>query len=275
MNELQKEIRRLTNLKQNKKKDKSIIEQLAQINLWKKQINISSKFQDSDQQKLAEQMFDAYLANYTFENYTDVTHVANLVYEEILEKSIQKEIDKIVTDENTKYVPDKLIQSLHSVQSRVWELKEKAGIVGKHEQDDLTALEELKKRYKVHIAFNRNEFTFWAPEKCKSCGSENVQPVLIRRRCNKENFEILKHPFFSGRFYYNRRGMELIKAGLWTKEQYAWVFQTSTRYVEWCLENENKIIEIDEVEEQEIQEFINSRDYLKKEKIPENILKDK
>jgi len=43
----------------------------------------------------------------------------------------------------------------------------------------------------------------------------------------------LAHPFFSGRFYYNRRGMELVKAGIWSKEQYAFVFQTSVKYVDW------------------------------------------
>ena len=65
--------------------------------------------------------------------------------------------------------------------------------------------------------------------------------------------------------------MELVKAGIWTKEQYAWVFHTSVKYVDWCLENENKIVQIDDIEEKEIQDFINNKEYLRKEKIPSSL----
>ena len=275
MNDLQKEIRRLSNLKQNRKKDQITIEQMAQKNLWLKQTNISERFTDLKDQKLAEKIFENYLSNYTFESYTDVQNVADLVFEEITKLKIQQQISGINADKNTKFVPDRLIDSLHKIEDKIYVLKEKAGIVGTKEQDDLTAYEAAEKKFKTYIAFNRNEFTFWAPIVCEDCGSKKVKPVLIRRRCNKENFEILKHPFFSGRFYYNRRGIELVKSEIWTKEQYAWVFQTSVKYVNWCIENENKIVEIDDVEEKEIQDFINNCEYLKSEKIPDKILKDK
>jgi len=275
MNDLQKEIKKLSNLKNLKKLDKSALERVAQINVWKRQAKIEEKFAETEQKVLAKQFLDNYLDNYEFSDYNDISNVCDLIYEEVLKQRIQAEIDKIVNDANTKFVPDKVIESLHKIESRIWELKEKAGIVGKKEQEDLSALQEYDKKFKIYIAHNRNEFTFWAPEKCKDCGSINVQPVLIRRRCNKEKFEILKHPFFSGRFWYNRRGIELIKADIWTKEQYAWVFQTSVKYVNWCLENEHKIVEIDEVEEKEIQTFINETSYLKKDKILDKILKEK
>ena len=129
----------------------------------------------------------------------------------------------------------------------------------------------MDKKFKVYIPFHRNEFTFWSPINCKQCGSKDVESVLMRRRV--KDFDALKHPMFSGRFYFNRRGMELVKAGVWTKEQYAWVFFTSVRYVDWCLENEHKIVEINTVEQSEIDEFINNHPHLKKEKIPDNILK--
>ena len=275
MSDLKNEIKRLSNLKNYKKYDKSALERIAQINVWKRQAKIEGKFAETEQKQLAKQFFDNYLDNYEFSDYNDISNVCDLVYEEVLKQRIQSEIDKIVNDTNTKFVPDKVIESLHKIESRIWALKEKAGIVGQKEQDDLTSLQELEKKFKIYIAHNRNEFTFWAPEKCKDCGSINVQPVLIRRRCNKENFEILKHPFFSGRFLYNRRGIELVKANIWTKEQYAWVFHTSVKYVNWCLENEHKIVEIDEVEEKAIEEFINETSYLKQEKIPNEILNNK
>jgi len=272
MGVLQNEIKRLSNLKNYKKYDKSSLERIAQINLWKKQANISEKFKETEDKKVAEQFFNNYLDNYEFSDYNDISNVADLVYEEVLLQKIKSQIDKIVNDKNNSFVPDKLIQSLHSVQERIWQLKEKAGIIGIKEKDELTAYQEAEKKFRLHIAHNRNEFTFWAPIPCDDCGSVNVKPVLIRKRCNKENYDILKHPHFSGRFWYNKRGMALVKADIWTKEQYAWVFHTSVKYVNWCLENEHKIVEIDEIEDKEIQEFTNSREYLKNEKISKIIL---
>lgn len=273
MNELTKEINRLSNLKNFKKMDKSSLERIAQLNVWRRQAKITDKFNKSEDKALAEELFANYLENYEFTSYNDITNVVDLVYEEMLKISVQKQIDTIISDKNTKYVPDRLIASLHSIEERIWALKEKVGIVGQQEQDDLSALEELNKKFKTYISFNRNEFTLWSPTLCKECGSKDIQPILLRRRV--KDFEVLKHPFFSGRFYYNRRGMELVKEGIWSKEQYAWVFQTSVKYVDWCLENENKIVEIDDVEEQEIKDFINNKSYLKKEKILDKILKDK
>lgn len=604
MNDLQKEIARLQNLKQNKNKDKSVLERMATISLWRKQANIGEKFTETAEKKMAEELFDNYLANYEFTSYNDITNVSDLVFAEITKLKIQQQISEINSDENSKFVPDRLIGSLHEVQERIWALKEKAGIVGKKEQDDLTALEDLQKKFKcisedslvlmadfttkkiqdvnigdeilglenikntwklkkqtvlnkryngvqevikiktldktleltpdhlilaeqgkkklnspikyfeasntwghnvktfnyiknlddyykgmligwiesdghktksekgqtqhfitqiveykaidwllnhlnlkhskkyleniahglpsvegkifkcyryqlstdcnviikyaydnllnnkdiglgflagfmlgdgtinkagnwiiyqsrkanshkieiienvlkkynisycrndnrkdfitvfslgkckipilcknskkyqkwletvyeckpfydidksklrfvdieqkkrvwdlttelgnfivngfvVHncyIAFNRNEFTLYSPIICQKCGEKDVQPILLRRRV--KDFDVLKHPFFSGRFYYNRKGMALVKTGIWTKEQYAWVFETSVKYVDWCLEHENDIIELSDVDQQEINDFINSKEYLKEQKIPENL----
>ena len=269
MNDLQKEIARLQNLRQNKNKDKSILERMAQISLWRKQANIGEKFTETAEKKMAEELFDNYLANYEFTSYNDITNVSDLVFAEITKLKIQQQISEINSDENSKFVPDRLITSLHEVQERIWALKEKAGIVGKKEQDDLTALEDLQKKFKTYIFFNRNEFTLYSPIICQKCGAKDVQPILLRRRV--KDFDVLKHPFFSGRFYYNRKGMALVKTGIWTKEQYAWVFETSVKYVDWCLEHENDIIELSDVDQQEINDFINSKEYLKEQKIPENL----
>jgi len=258
MTDLQKEINKLSKLVQYRKKDKSTIERLAQLNVWRRQINIENRFESSTDKELANKIFDNYLQNYEFQNFTDVQNVADLCYEEVLRENVQKEISKIITDEKTKFVPDKLIQSLHNIESRIWELKEKAGIVGTKEKDDLTALQEYEKKMKVYIAFHRNEFTFYSPFICNNCGKKDAIPVLIRRRCNKENFEILKHPAFSGRFLYNIEIMKDVREEKITKEQAARYLRTSVKYIDWVLENEYKIIEIDDVKKEDIDEFVNN-----------------
>ena len=60
MNEIQKEINRLSNLVQNKGKEKSSLEEIAQKYVWKMQIEIEYKFEESEDKKLALSYFDAY-----------------------------------------------------------------------------------------------------------------------------------------------------------------------------------------------------------------------
>jgi len=267
MDDVSKEVKRISNLRQNKNKDKAILEKIARINVWKKQISIGKQFSDEPSKIVADEIFNSYLNNYDFDSFTDVQNVADLVSEEVLKKQIQVKINKIASDENVKNVPDKLIASLHSIEERIWILKEKVGIASDKDKDALDGLVDLENKYKVYIPFNRNEFTTC----CSHCG----KMLLLRRRCSKKDFETLKHPMFSGRFYYNRRAMSLVKAGILPKIIYAWIFFTSVRYVDWCLQNENKIVEINGVEESEIKSFIMDNPHLQETKIPGNILKEK
>ena len=262
-NDLKKEIRRVSNLVQNKGKSIAFVEKQAKLNLWRRQIKIEDKFNTSEDKSNAKRLFDDYLANYEFESLSDLNTLADLVCEEILKNHLQKEL---AGEEGKKQVPnDKIISSLHNIEERVLKLKEILGLDTKREKEELSALQELKKKFNSYIAFNRNSFTI----SCAHCG----EMLLLRRRV--KDFESLKHPMFSGRFYYNRRGMELVKANIWTKEQYAWVFHTSVDYVNWCLKNENKIINIENVDQDTIQDFINHKDYLKKVVVPKEILKNK
>ena len=272
MTDLEKEIRHLSNLRQNKTRAISSLEKEARINVWTRQIAIAERFTDEEEKKLAVQLFDNYLQNFEFCDYNEITLVADLIYEEILKERIQKDINKISDDESNHYISDKIINSLHSVEDRILSLKERLHISSNQDKDDLTALQELTKKYELYIPFHRNEFTLEVPFICTSCGHEDVELHLIRRRCDKNNFDVLKHPFFSGRFYFNRRGIELVKKGIWTKEQYAFVFYTSPQYVDWCIENEHKIVKIENVEQEKIDSFIKNNPYLKDITIPLNIL---
>ena len=216
----------------------------------------------------AKKLFDDYLSNYEFESFSDINTLADLVFEEVLKYNIQKQIDKSTSDKNTNFISEKTIKSLHDVEERVLKLKESLGIDKQDaKDDDLTALQKQEKRFDKYINFNRNEFDFVCPE-CKV-------PTLIRRRCDKKNFDILRHPFFSGRFYYNSRGMSLVKNDIWTREEYAWVFQTHPDYVDWCIKHEHEIPDVENFTIEEVKEFIQKNPYLRKDKIPETISGEK
>lgn len=264
MSDLKKELRRLSNLKQNRKKSPADLEKQAMMNCWKRQLKIDDRFLDKDEKKTAEKLFDNYIQNFEFSNYNEVSLLADLVYEEILLRRIQDEINKISEDEKIKFIPDKAISSSHDVQDRIAQLKERLGIINAKEKDDLTALQILEKKYEVYIPFHRNEFTTI----CGKCGT----PLLLRRRCSNDKFENLVHPFFSGRFWLSRRGLALVKAGIISKETYAFIFMTSVQFVNWCLKKQNTIVEIDGIEQSRIEDFIKNNPYLKDVAIPSKIL---
>ncbi|MHA2012790.1 MAG: hypothetical protein ACTSWG_10525 [Candidatus Helarchaeota archaeon] len=254
---------RFKKLKQYKDKSKEFIVNKAQLEVWKKQVDIESKFLKDTDKDYAKKLFNDYISNYEFDSYSDLNTLADLVYEEVLKKNIQRQVNEVYSDESNNYVPDKLIKSLHDTEERVLDLKTKLkiGVDDNKEEDELTALEKLKKRFFKYIPFNCNEFTMV----CSSCG----ELQLLRRKT--KNFKVLKHPFFAGRFYYNRRAIELVKAGVISKEVYAFILNVNVEFVTWCLEHEDEIPKIDGLTQQEVKEFIQKLPYLKKEKIPKNI----
>jgi len=262
--DLNKEIKRISQLMQYKNASKATVEKVANINVWKRQIKIADRFDKEADKKLAEKFFNDYLDNYEFDSFSDLNTLADLIFEEVLKFTLQAQINKTMSDESNTYIPEKSIASLHDVEEKVLKLKDMLGINKKEDQkDDLTALQMLQKRFDKYIEFNRNEFTMTCPD----CGS----PTLLRRRV--KDFDVLKHPFFCGRFYYNSRGISLVKAGIWDKYQYAWVFHTHPDYVDWCIKHEGEIPDVENFTEEEIKEFISKNPFVRKDKIPENILK--
>jgi len=254
------EIKRLSNLAQFRGKDKSVIEKVAQKNLWIKQISIENRFEAKHDKQLANKLFEAYLENYEFQTFSDVCNVADLVFDEVMRQRLQENIGKIIGDETNKMVPAKDIEALHNIEDRILMLKEKTGISVAKEQDALNALEELKKKFAVYIPFNRNEFTLAIPSVCKKCGTEDVQFYLLRRRV--KDFDVLKHPYFVGRYLFNVEIQNDYRDGKITAEQAARYCHTSPQMIQWNEENRYKILEIDEVSQEEITDFIQKNPFL-------------
>lgn len=264
MSDLDKELKRLGNLKQNRKKSPADLEKQAMMNCWKRQLKIDDRFLDKDEKKTAEKLFDNYIQNFEFSNYNEVSLLADLVYEEILLRRIQDEINKISEDEKIKFIPDKAISSSHDVQDRIAQLKERLGIINAKEKDDLTALQILEKKFETYINFNRNEFTLVSP----CCG----KMLLLRRRV--KDFDVMVHPYFSGRFWYSPRIINDVIAGILTKEQAAKYLYTSPQYIQWAIDNRNKIVSIEGVDQKIVDGFVASNPYLKGVAIPSKILEE-
>ena len=225
--DVKKEYNRLSQLLPYKEKSEEFLEKQATRNIFLRRLVSEGNFQTDDEKKIAKSLFNKYLEKSDFDEIGDLNTLGTLVYNEILLDRIQKNINSFRTvDDETFIINDKTVKVLHETEKRILELKRLLGLCKEDKKiGDLSQLQTLKEIFYRHIALNKNEF---------SCTCANCGKLLLLRKKTKD-FTTLVHPFFSGRWYYNKRGMQLVKDGVWTKKQYAYVFRTSVDYVDWCI----------------------------------------
>jgi hypothetical protein len=224
--DLKAEIRRLKCLKQFSSLEDAQLEKLANKNLILRELTSSGNFIDDDEKKKAKTIFEKYLTTHDFENHSDLSTLSMLVFNEVLVNRIQKTINELTTKDGKTFINDKLVKSLHEAEDQTLALKLKLHIDNEDKKDDLTVLQQLKRRFHAWIQENKNEFTCV----CAKCG--NI--LLLRRRV--ANFDVMVHPHFSGRWYFNQHAIQMVKDGRMTREDYAKIFSTSVYYVQWCLD---------------------------------------
>jgi hypothetical protein len=237
---IKSEIKKLSNLKQNQNLSDEQIQKLAQKNIVLSDLANSGHFIDDDEKKQAKKCFEKYLDAHDFESYSDLSTLSMLVYNEILVGRIQKTINECTTKDGKTYINDKTVKSLHDAENQVLSLKTKLRIDKEEKVDEFTALQLLKKRFHNWVQENRNECTIAIPFTCQSCGKDDVKMVLLRKRV--KDFEVLDHPFYSGRFTYNHEIINDVEANKITIEQAARYLQVSKDYITWCLVNKGRIL---------------------------------
>lgn len=237
---IQNEIKKLGKLKQYKDASEEVLTKIAQKNVTLRELVDNGNFIDEIEKKLAKKIFEAYLAQNDFESYSDLSTLSMLVFNEVLSNRVQKSINECTTKDGKSYISDKLLKAHTDLINEILKLKIKLGIDAEKKDDEFSAFQLLKKRFNTHINENKNEFTLAVPYTCSDCGKEDVKMCLVRRRV--KDFDVIDHPMYMGRFYYNQVAMNLVKENILSKEQYAKIFQVSTYFVDYCLKNEGKII---------------------------------
>jgi len=246
--EIQAELKKLSKLQQFKNAEESVLLKQAEKNVTLRKLVEEGNFISQEEKKLAKSLFDGFLKTHEFESLSDLNTLSMLIFNMVVLGRIQVSLNECSTKDGGAYIPDKLIKSMHEVETRIDELKIKLGIDRKDQQEDeMTALQLLKRRFAEHIQLNRNEFSIAVPFKCPSCQHEDVKMVLLRRRV--ADFEALDNPHFAGRFWMNEEAIKLVKSGVLTKEQYAKIFSTSIYFVDYCLAHEGKILGNQKTEE--------------------------
>lgn len=242
---VEKEIKRLINLKNYKNYSDGDIYKVAFINIKIKEFNEIPLFTKPSEQEIAEKKFRHYLENYELESSSDLDTLRSLVYLEVFEYRIQQELNKL--DGENKYPPEKLSTQLTTIQNQKLDLKVKLGIdAEKKEDDDLTKLQQLEKRFEKYYQENSHEFT--VASGC--CG----KMLLFRKRV--KDFDNLEHPWFAGRWLWNWEILKDVKEGKLSKEDAARYLGCSAEdkpssfskdytidYINWCLANWHKAIE--------------------------------
>jgi len=233
MTEIEREVSRIKGLKQNQSKSDHFLQKEAQKNITLRELIGLGNFVDEEEKKKARTLFEKYLEKIDFDNFSELSTLSMLVYNEILVDRIQKTINQTIDDKTKKsYISEKLVNSLHDVENQILELKIKLGIDKKDEQSSFDAFQESKRRFNEYWKENKNEFVCT----CAKCGNL----LLLRRRVT--DFEVLVHGSFSGRFWYNQVAIDMIESGKLSKEDYAKIFQTSVDYVNWVISNKAKVI---------------------------------
>ncbi len=219
--DLNKEIKRISHLVQNKDKSEEELFPLAKINMMVREFKSNPLFSDASEQDLAEEKFRAYLTNNEIESNSDIDTLKSLIFNEVLESRIQGEFNKLA--EEKKYPTDKLIKSLVEVQNQKSSIKIKLGIDKKADEvDELSAYQLLHKRVDNYINDHKDEFTIGLGFECEKCNHQNWETFLLYKRV--KDFKMIKHPYFAGRFLFNYEIMLDVKNKKISKEQ-------ATRYI--------------------------------------------
>jgi len=256
------EIKKLQNLINYKEYTQEALEKIAKVNIRVREFKSQPLFTNPEEQQLAEERFKSYLENHELESMSELDTLRSLVYNEIFETRIQKELNRI--DEKKEYPPEKLTKQLTDIQNQKMELKVKLGIDNEEKvHDDLTGYQMLMKRGDKYIQAHRNEFTLWISYTCKKCGHKDCESYLIAKKV--KDFDTMKHPWYAGRFLFNYEILKDVKEGKLTPEN-AWrylccasqggdykpAFQKEycIDYINYCLENWNHIVSFLEVKNQ-------------------------
>jgi len=222
---LEKEIDKLSGLKEMKGKSKEFLAEKAQENLAQKEAdhNIVRRFKDKKEKKIAKELIHKYLETYTIESISEMNALNELICYEVIQHRLQEQMNEHYDDNNA--IPHGILDSMHKNSEMVMELKNSLGLHQEKKESEYNVIEKLKKRFKHWRQENQGSRTLLCPFCAKT--------IMLKIRM--EAWEAQKHPFFKDRLVYNQHLFRMYKAGTITKDDIAKVLETSPDYIGWVL----------------------------------------
>ena len=186
-------------------------------------IDITGKFKDKEEQKLAQILLDRYLKDFELETISDRNTIQEVIYYEVLQSRIQEKVNDLYSN-NVKAIPYDIVAVMHKNSETIIKLKSTLGL-NKANKDKLVgydAYDHWRKRHVKWLSENQAGRTM----KCPHC----EQFVLLKMRM--EAWEAQKHPFFQDNTVWNRKLMGDLGKTVFIDEKYvSEVLETSSDYV--------------------------------------------
>lgn len=190
------------------------------------EIDVVGKFIDKKERKLAGELLNKYLSDYTIETISDRNTLKDIIYLEILNLRIQNKLNDVQDTDNA--VPPALVDVIHKNLDALTKLKLTLGIAHRKDEhkDGYTELEKLKKKFKIWREHNQGTRTMVCPHCAK----------MIMMKIRMDAWETQQHPFFKDRILTNKHLVYLLKTGKIDRDDVAKVLETSPDYIDWLIE---------------------------------------
>jgi len=202
--------------------------------LSKEHKDIIGKFQ-GDEKKLAGNLIERYLKDYSIESVSDLNTLKEVIYYEVIQTRLQ---DKLNEFAQSKTIPIQLVNVMHQNSDAIIRLKNSLGLFAdKEKKTEYDVLKHLKRRFGVWLKENQGSRTLICPHCSK----------MIMLKIKTDAWEAQKHPWFKDRVLYNEHLFKLYKTQVITKKDLATILETSEDYIDWVLEKVEKVFGSEQV----------------------------
>ena len=195
-------------------------------------VDITGKFKDKDEGKLAQVLLDRYLKDYELESVSDSNTIQEVIYYEVLQTRLQDKINELYAN-NVKAIPYDMVGIMHKNSETIIKLKSTLGL-NRSSKDKLVgydAYDHWRKRHEVWLSQNQAGRTI----KCPHC----EQFVLLKMRTDV--WEAQKHPFFQDNIVWNAHLMAHLGKTVYIDEKFVSnVLETSPDYVSFMVQKSRR-----------------------------------
>lgn len=191
----------------------------------KRPIDIAGKFLDKAERKMAKELLEKYLEDFTIETVSEINTLQEIIYLEVCQLRVQAMLNDFQVGE-TKSIPINLMDVLHKNSEVIIKLKNTLGLNRTTKLHGYDALEHLKKRH-----------TKWREE---NQGSRHIKCPYCKKfvwlKIRTEAWEALQHPFFKDTFLCNKPLLDNLGKDVKIDRDFlAKVFGTSPDYIDWLV----------------------------------------
>jgi uncharacterized C2H2 Zn-finger protein len=227
MTNIEKEVRRLRNLTQNKNKNEEELIIIAKESLERQEILGSLTFCLDSEKKFATELLNKYLEESSLESTSEKDTLKHLIDLEVL-------LERIKTQLNSEYgkanptIPIAFIQQVTELTNQIMDLKDKLGLSKQKEQQ--TVLDEWNKLKAKALAYYKESAG------CNICRCPECKKLFYILK-DMRGHTTEKAPIFKKTVLYSREMYSWLEKGLITKEQLAKALGISIDGIIYIYEN--------------------------------------